>query len=102
MKKMLAAVFEGEGKLNLKEVPVPEIKELDNVLLQVEAASICGTDVHLKERKRVGLLINFNVEKIKERIKRIILMGEHRGGGNQKLHNLLIFNDFSVFPVVEF
>ena len=46
---MLAAVFEGEGKLNLKEVPIPEIKKLDDVLLQVEAASICGTDIHILE-----------------------------------------------------
>jgi len=49
MEKMLAAVFEGEGKLNLKEVPGPEIKKSDDVLLQVEAASICGTDVHILE-----------------------------------------------------
>jgi len=46
---MLAAVFEGEGKLNLKEVPIPQIKNLDDVLLQVEAASICGTDIHILE-----------------------------------------------------
>lgn len=46
---MLAAVFEGKGKLNLKEVPVPEIKELDEVLLQVEVASICGTDMRILE-----------------------------------------------------
>ncbi len=49
MKKMLAAVFEGEGKLALKEIPVPEIKTEDEVLLEVEAASICGTDVHILE-----------------------------------------------------
>ena len=49
MEKMLAAVFEEEGKLNLKEVPVPGIKRPDDVLLQVEAASICGTDVHILE-----------------------------------------------------
>jgi len=49
MKRMLAAVFEGEGKLNLKEVPIPQIKNLDDVLLQVEAASICGTDIHILE-----------------------------------------------------
>lgn len=48
-KKMLAAVFEEEGKLSLKEVPVPEIKGSDDVLLQVEAASICGTDIHILE-----------------------------------------------------
>jgi len=46
---MLAAVFEGKGKLNLKEVPTPEIKEPDEVLLQVEAASICGTDMRILE-----------------------------------------------------
>ncbi len=49
MKKMLGAVFKGEGKLNLKEVPIPQIKNLDDVLLQVEAASICGTDIHILE-----------------------------------------------------
>lgn len=48
-KKMLAAVFEGKGRLNLKEVPVPEIKEAEEVLLQVEAASICGTDMRILE-----------------------------------------------------
>ena len=48
-RKMLAAVFEGEGNLILKEVPVPEVKKSDDVLLEVEAASICGTDVHILE-----------------------------------------------------
>lgn len=48
-KKMLAAVFEGKGKLNLKQVPIPEIKKVDEVLLQVEAACICGTDVRILE-----------------------------------------------------
>jgi len=46
---MLAAVFEGEGKLTLKVVPVPKIERDDQVLLQVEAVSICGTDVHIVE-----------------------------------------------------
>jgi len=44
---MLAAVFEGESKLALKEVPVPRIERPDQVLLKVEAVSICGTDVHI-------------------------------------------------------
>ena len=44
---MLAAVFEGKGKLALKKVPVPKITRPDEVLLRVEAASICGTDVHI-------------------------------------------------------
>ena len=46
---MLAAVFEGKGRLNLKEVLTPEIKKPDEVLLQVEAASICGTDMRILE-----------------------------------------------------
>jgi len=46
---MLAAVFEGEGRLSLKQVPVPTIQKPDDVLLQVEGAGICGTDVHILE-----------------------------------------------------
>ena len=45
--QMLAAVFEGEGKLTLKEVPVPVICRPDQVKLEVEAIGICGTDVHI-------------------------------------------------------
>lgn len=44
---MQAAVFEGEGRLTLKEVPVPGIERSDQVLLEVDAVSICGTDVHI-------------------------------------------------------
>ncbi|MEW6231747.1 MAG: alcohol dehydrogenase catalytic domain-containing protein [Chloroflexota bacterium] len=46
-KAMLAALFEGEGKLALREVPVPKVEKPDDVLLQVEGAGICGTDVHI-------------------------------------------------------
>lgn len=46
---MLAAVFEGGGRLVVKEAPVPAIRNEDEVLLEVEAASICGTDVHILE-----------------------------------------------------
>jgi 2-desacetyl-2-hydroxyethyl bacteriochlorophyllide A dehydrogenase len=45
--KMLAAVFEGEGQLTLKEVPVPQIERPDQVKIEVEAVGICGTDVHI-------------------------------------------------------
>lgn len=45
--KMIAAVFESEGNLVLKEVDVPRVGRPDQVLLQVEAVSICGTDVHI-------------------------------------------------------
>jgi len=46
---MTAAVFKGAGTLTIEEVPVPEIKRPDDVLLRVDAASICGTDVHILE-----------------------------------------------------
>ena len=44
---MLAAVFEGEGQLRIKEVPVPKIKEPDDVLIEVEICGICGTDLQI-------------------------------------------------------
>lgn len=48
-KNMLAAVFKGEGRLELEEVFFPRLKREDEVLLKVEAGSICGTDVHILE-----------------------------------------------------
>lgn len=44
---MKAAVFEREGVLTVKEVEKPQIKHPDQVLIEVEACSICGTDVHI-------------------------------------------------------
>jgi L-iditol 2-dehydrogenase len=41
---MKAAVYEGKGQVNVREVPVPALEEGD-VLLAVEACSICGTDL---------------------------------------------------------
>jgi len=44
---MLAAIFEGEGKLRIRQVPVPELIQDDDVLIKVKMASICGTDVQI-------------------------------------------------------
>lgn len=44
---MQAAVFEHEGCLSVKEVVVPRLEKPEQVLIRVEAASICGTDVHI-------------------------------------------------------
>lgn len=44
---MKAAIFEGNGKVSIKQVPIPKIKSSNEVLIKVEAASICGTDVHI-------------------------------------------------------
>jgi len=47
--KMRAAVFEGEGRLTIKEVDVPKIRKPDDIIAEVEVCSICGTDVHIME-----------------------------------------------------
>lgn len=47
METMKAAVFEGTGSFVLKQVPVPQIQRADQIRIEVEAVSICGTDVHI-------------------------------------------------------
>ncbi|RJP66242.1 MAG: L-threonine 3-dehydrogenase [Candidatus Abyssobacteria bacterium SURF_17] len=46
-KSMLAAVFEGNGVLRLRKRPVPVIERGRDVLLRIDVASVCGTDVHI-------------------------------------------------------
>ena len=44
---MTAAVFEGEGRLSIKDVPVPRITRDHEVLIKVLACGVCGTDLHI-------------------------------------------------------
>lgn len=44
---MKAVVFEKEGVYGIREIPVPRIEKPDQILVKVEACSICGTDVHI-------------------------------------------------------
>ncbi len=44
---MKAAVFEKEGVLKIKDVNKPEIMKADDMILEVELCSVCGTDVHI-------------------------------------------------------
>ncbi len=44
---MNAIIFSAEGETTYKQVPKPTIKHPDELLLKIEAASICGTDVHI-------------------------------------------------------
>lgn len=44
---MKALVFEKEGVYSLREVAMPSITKPDQILVKVEACSICGTDVHI-------------------------------------------------------
>ena len=43
---MLAAVFEGSRQLVLKQQPV-RLPEADEILVQVAACGLCGTDIHI-------------------------------------------------------
>jgi threonine dehydrogenase-like Zn-dependent dehydrogenase len=44
---MRAAVFLGEGRLEFQDRPIPAVVRRDDVLLRVEAASVCGSDIHI-------------------------------------------------------
>lgn len=44
---MKAAVFKGNGILKVEDVPIPEVTRDNDVLIRVEAASICGSDLHV-------------------------------------------------------
>ena len=44
---MKAIVFQDIAKWGFEERPIPEVKKSKDVLVEVEAASICGTDVHV-------------------------------------------------------
>lgn len=44
---MRAAVFEGNGVLKIKEVEKPILRKSDDLIVEIEICSICGTDVHI-------------------------------------------------------
>lgn len=46
---MKAAVFNGKGDFNIREVPYPQL-EPDGVIVKVKAAGICGSDLHVYRR----------------------------------------------------
>ena len=51
MDKMKALVFREPGKLEFTHIPVPKVKNPDDVLLRVKAVGICGSDVKILEGK---------------------------------------------------
>ncbi len=44
---MKALVYEGPGKKEWKEVPDPKIQQPTDVIVRMEATTICGTDLHI-------------------------------------------------------
>ena len=51
MEKMKALVFRDVGRIELTELPIPKVKEPDDVLLKVKAVGICGSDIKIIEGK---------------------------------------------------
>jgi len=51
MDRMKALVFKNIGKLVMEEIPIPRVKDPDDVLLKVKAVGICGSDVKIIEGK---------------------------------------------------
>jgi threonine dehydrogenase-like Zn-dependent dehydrogenase len=57
--KMRAAVFQGKGKIGIREVPRPEPR-VGEALVKVTLTTICGTDVHILKGEypvREGLVV---------------------------------------------
>ncbi|MFN8467732.1 MAG: alcohol dehydrogenase catalytic domain-containing protein [Caldilineaceae bacterium] len=44
---MHVPVFQGEGRLDYLDRPVPHIQRADDVLVRIEACGICGTDLNI-------------------------------------------------------
>src|SRR6187455_3804728 len=56
---MRAAVFQGKGKIGLREVPRP-VPGVGEALIRVTLTTICGTDVHILKGEypvRPGLVV---------------------------------------------
>ena len=51
METMKALVFKDVGKLQLENLPVPQITKADQVLLKVSMCGICGSDVKILQGK---------------------------------------------------
>ena len=45
---MRAVVYQGSGQIGLEERPMPEIREDEDVILQITMTTICSSDIHIK------------------------------------------------------
>jgi threonine dehydrogenase-like Zn-dependent dehydrogenase len=50
-----ALVFEGVGRIGHATVPDPEIRDAGDVIVRVEAAAVCGSDLHVYRGLEAGL-----------------------------------------------
>ena len=54
---MCAAFLRDIGDIRLEEVPIPALDGSDQVLVQIKAVGICGSDLHYYEKGRIGTAI---------------------------------------------
>ena len=47
MQTMVVPIFKGEGLLEYEERPIPQVQQLNDVVVQIEACGICGTDLNI-------------------------------------------------------
>ncbi|HXV98135.1 MAG TPA: alcohol dehydrogenase catalytic domain-containing protein, partial [Anaerolineae bacterium] len=47
LKTMFVPIFKGQGRLEYEERPIPEIEQPTDVLVNIEACGICGTDLNI-------------------------------------------------------
>ncbi len=47
-------VLTGISKIEMQEFPTPEIREADDVLIQMKVVGVCGSDVHYYTRGKIG------------------------------------------------
>ena len=50
-KTMKALVYDGPGKIKLKDVPLPKIEKTTDVLVKILKTTICGTDLGILHGK---------------------------------------------------
>ncbi len=68
---MMQAVIRSGGKTTLNEVPPPEVRAVDDVLIRVEVAGICRTDLYAAEGRLPGpepLILGHEFSGVVERV----------------------------------
>ena len=83
---MHVPVFQGEGKIEYLERPVPQIQKADDVLVRIEACGICGTDLNIlamppAHKAPPGIIIGHEGVGIIETLVRILCGGLARAPG---------------------
>ncbi|MDQ3952496.1 MAG: alcohol dehydrogenase catalytic domain-containing protein [Actinomycetota bacterium] len=50
-----AVVYAGPGRVAVEDVPLPQVQERDDVVVEVARTAICGSDLHLLHGKTPGM-----------------------------------------------